>query len=76
MFYTVDKIENKLVELHGDDSSVIVLPMLSLGFKVRENDVVSFDDVSCTFISEKDETSKRTDSLKARTHSLFGRKKS
>ncbi|GEM_PF-6740788 len=74
MHYTVDKIERELVELLGDDGSVLVVPKGSLGFKVRENDVLLFDTTSRTFVQDREIATARKASYKERLEGLFKRK--
>ncbi|MBO7549556.1 MAG: DUF3006 domain-containing protein [Clostridia bacterium] len=74
MHYTVDKIERELVELLGDDGSVLVVPKGSLGFKVRENDVLLFDTTSRTFVQDRETAISRKASYKERLEGLFKRK--
>ncbi|MBO7400036.1 MAG: DUF3006 domain-containing protein [Clostridia bacterium] len=71
MHYTVDKIERELVELLGDDGSVLVVPKGSLGFKVRENDVLLFDTTSRTFVQDRETATARKASYKERLEGLF-----
>ncbi|MBQ6184059.1 MAG: DUF3006 domain-containing protein [Clostridia bacterium] len=75
MLYTVDKIERELVELLGDDGSVLVVPKGSLGFKVRENDVLLFDASSGAFVQDRDAAESRKTSYKERLEGLFRRRK-
>lgn len=75
MIYCVDKIEGKLAELAGDDSSLIIVKTDTLGFKVREGDVVSFNELSCTFTPMPELTKERKSKNKKRLSDLFSRGK-
>ena len=74
MLYTVDKIEGKLVELLGDDCSIMVFSKEAIGFKVHENDVISFDELTCAFKPEPGVTNRRNNDNKRRLIDLLKRK--
>ena len=75
MISWVDKIEEGLAELAGDDTSRLVVPVSALGFKVRENDVISFNELSCTFIPMPELAKERKAKNKKRLLDLFSRGK-
>ena len=75
MNYCVDKIEEGLAELIGDDTSRLVVPVNSFGFKLRENDILSFNELSCSFIQMPELTKERKAKNKKRLLDLFSRGK-
>ena len=75
MNYCVDKIENRLAELIGDDSAVIVVPLDTLSFKVREGDILSFNELSNSFLPMPELTAKRRKANRKRLSDLFSRGK-
>lgn len=75
MNYCVDKIENRLVELIGDDSAVIVVPLDSLNFKVREGDILAFNELSNAFLPMPELTAERRKANRKRLSDLFSRGK-
>ncbi len=75
MNYCVDKIENRLAELAGDDGAVIVVPLDTLSFKVREGDILSFNELSNSFLPMPELTAERRKANRKRLSDLFSRRK-
>jgi hypothetical protein len=69
----VDKIENNLATLIGDEGDMRVIDISILNFTLKENDILIYDNAANSYTIDKDLTEKRITENKKRLRKLFER---
>lgn len=69
----MDKIENGVAALVGDDGAMIYVKTESFGFTVECRDILFFDEETGMYVLDKEERAKRENEYQLRIKRLFKR---
>ncbi len=73
MIYSVDKIENGVAALVGDDGDMVFVGADRFGFEIKERDILIYDKVMETYTLDKIARRTRESENKKRLEKLFRR---
>jgi len=77
LIYSVDKIENNVAALVGDGGDMVYIDISSLGFDIKQHDILLYDEDTAVFRPDKSGSDgiryKREEENKKRLKKLFDR---
>jgi hypothetical protein len=73
LIYSVDKIENDIVTLAGDDGTLVYISVSDLSFNVKERDILIYEESDKSYRIDNKKKEERESINKKRLNNLFKR---
>jgi hypothetical protein len=73
LIYSIDKIENGIVTLAGDDGKLVYIRISDIGFEVKERDILIYNESDKTYRRDIKAKEERENQNKKRLNNLFKR---